>query len=219
MLKTLAILLLTAISLSGYSQQPAFKGGQSALDSFLSQKIVYPEYAKQNCISGTIKVGFTLDANGKVQDAKVIQGLGIDLDDEALRVIKLTSGRWVIPGNYQPTNIIIPVHFEVDGAGCRLSNINPGLAIANYKRQQNLEDAVTSYYKAKYLGKADTTQEAFIISLKKQLGYNDDFITDVLEQANEKLNQGDYDGACVDWTFIRNIGSNRADGFIAKYCK
>jgi len=93
------------------------------------------------------------------------------------------------------------------------------LAIANYKSQQSLEDVVTNYYKAKYLGKADTTHEAAIVSLKKQLGYDDKFIDDVLEQAHEKLNQGDNEGACRDWTFIRNIGSNRADDLLAKYCK
>ncbi len=219
MRKMLIILMLMTVAFAGYAQQPTFKGGQQALDNFLSQKIVYPEYAKQNCISGTIKVGFVVDENGKVINPKVIQGLGIDLDDEALRVVKLTSGKWVIPINYQPLNIVLPVRFEADQIVCGISNNDMNLAIANYKSQQNLEDAVTNYYKSKYLGKSDTTHEAAIISLKKQLGYDDKFIDDVLEQGQEKLNQGDSEGACHDWTFIRNIGSNRADDLLAKYCK
>jgi len=218
MLKTLCLLIFSVIMVTA-NAQVAFKGGQAALYTFLSQKIVYPEYAKQNCISGIIKVGFVVDKNGKVINPRVIQGLGIDLDDEALRVVKLTSGKWVIPTNYQPLNIVLPVRFEADRTVCGISNNDMNLAIANYKRQQNLEDAVTNYYKAKYLGKADTTHEAAIISLKKQLGYDDKFIDDVLEQAQEKLNQGDSEGACHDWTFIRNIGSNRADDLLAKYCK
>jgi len=218
MLKTLCLLIFSVIMVT-VNAQVAFKGGQAALYTFLSQKIVYPEYSKQNCISGIIKVGFVVDKNGKVINPRVIQGLGIDLDDEALRVVKLTSGKWVIPTNYQPLNIVLPVRFEADRTVCGISNNDMNLAIANYKRQQNLEDAVTNYYKAKYLGKADTTHEAAIISLKKQLGYDDKFIDDVLEQAHEKLNQGDNEGACHDWTFIRNIGSNRADDLLAKYCK
>ena len=218
MLKTLCLLIFSVIMVTA-NAQVAFKGGQAALYTFLSQKIVYPEYSKQNCISGIIKVGFVVDKNGKVINPRVIQGLGIDLDDEALRVVKLTSGKWVIPTNYQPLNIVLPVRFEADRTVCGISNNDMNLAIANYKRQQNLEDAVTNYYKAKYLGKADTTHEAAIISLKKQLGYDDKFIDDVLEQAQEKLNQGDSEGACNDWTFIRNIGSNRADDLLAKYCK
>jgi len=219
MRKMLIILMLMTVAFAGYTQQPAFKGGQQALDNFLSQKIIYPEYAKQNCISGTIKVGFVIDKNGKVINPRVIQGLGIDLDDEALRIVKLTSGKWIIPTNYQPLNIVLPVRFEADRTVCGISNTDMNLAIANYKSQQNLEDAVTNYYKAKYLGKADTTHEAAIISLKKQLGYDDKYIDDVLEQAHEKLNQGDSEDACHDWTFIRNIGSNRADVLLAKYCK
>jgi len=218
MLKTLCLLIFSVIMVTA-NAQVAFKSGQPALYTFLSQKIVYPEYSKQNCISGIIKVGFVVDKNGKVINPRVIQGLGIDLDDEALRVVKLTSGKWVIPTNYQPLNIVLPVRFEADRTVCGISNNDMNLAIANYKRQQNLEDAVTNYYKAKYLGKADTTHEAAIISLKKQLGYDDKFIDDVLEQAQEKLNQGDSEGACHDWTFIRNIGSNRADDLLAKYCK
>jgi len=218
MLKTLCLLIFSVIMVTA-NAQVAFKSGQPALYTFLSQKIVYPEYSKQNCISGIIKVGFVVDKNGKVINPRVIQGLGIDLDDEALRVVKLTSGKWVIPTNYQPLNIVLPVRFEADRTVCGISNNDMNLAIANYKRQQNLEDAVTNYYKAKYLGKADTTHEAAIISLKKQLGYDDKFIDDVLEQAHEKLNQGDNEGACHDWTFIRNIGSNRADDLLAKYCK
>jgi hypothetical protein len=41
----------------------------------------------------------------------------------------------------------------------------------------------------------------------------------VLDEADKKLQQRDTAAACHDWKFIRNIGSNRADEFLAKYCK
>jgi hypothetical protein len=91
-------------------------------------------------------------------------------------------------------------------------------AINNYKVQQELENAVTNYYINKYKGKADLSKESYIITLKKQLGFDDDLINDLLKQAKEKLKQGDKDSACTDWNFIHNIGSNKADSFIAKYC-
>jgi TonB family protein len=200
--------------------QVTFKGGQVALYTFLSQKIVYPEYSRQNCISGTIKVTFGLDKSGNVINAKVSEGLGIDLDDEALRVIKLTSGKWIMPAKYSPVNIIVPIRFEADQTICGIYNpINTTQAITAYKNRQLLEDEVTNYYKAKYQGKADTTHEAEIISLKKLLGFDDKFISDMLEQANEKFQQGDTNGACRDWIFIKNIGSNQADQMLSKYCK
>jgi TonB family protein len=214
------IALIIIIVANSFAQQPAFKGGQQALDDFLKAKIVYPEYSLQNCISGTINISFTVDKDGMVHNAKVQQGPGIDLDDEALRVIKLTSGQWVIPAGYNiTTNIIQPIRFDPDPARCGPANIRDmQSAIASYQAQQELENAVTNYYSNKYKGKADTTKEAIIINLKKQLGYDDDFIADVLSQAAEKFKQGDKEGACHDWNFIRNIGSDKADNFIRKYC-
>jgi len=220
MLKLLFILLLTITVNVTYGQPPAFKGGGAALNNFLTQKIIYPEYSRQNCIPGTIKVSFRLDKSGKVYDAKVSQGLGIDLDDEALRVVKLTSGKWLIPADYHSSIIILPVIFQPDAAKCSAKNsADINQAIQAYKIEQRQQDAITNYYKAKYAGKTDTRQETDIINLKNQLGYDDDFISDVLEQAKEKLQQSDTTGACHDWTFIHNIGSNRADEFLARYCK
>ncbi|RYF49043.1 MAG: energy transducer TonB [Cytophagaceae bacterium] len=205
---------------TGYSQ-PVFKGGQAALKDFISGKIVYPEYSRQNCISGTVQVRFTLDKAGNVTEAKIHQGLGIDIDDEALRVVELTSGQWEIPAGYNTaTQIVLPVSFTADQSRCastRRQDID--IAIMAYKNRRNMEDVVTHYYKSKYEGKADSASETTIINLKKQLGFDDDLITEVLDQADEKLKQGDKAGACEDWYFIRNIGSTRADKFIDSYCK
>jgi TonB family protein len=200
--------------------QPAFKGGQSALDNFLRSKIVYPEYSRQNCISGVINVNFRVDKEGNVLDAKVQNGPGIDLDDEALRVIKLTSGQWLIPKGYlTSTSLIQPIRFDANPARCGQTTASAmQAAITDYKNRQELENAVTNYYINKYQGKADMAKEATIVALKKQLGFDDELISDLLSQANEKLKQGDKDAACTDWTFIRNIGSDKADSFIDKYC-
>lgn len=210
--------LFAALNAQG---QPVFKGGQTALYDFLSSKIIYPEYSSQHCIAATIKVSFKLDASGKVNSIKVQNGPGIDLDDEAVRVVKLTSGKWVIPAGYDyNSDIILPIRFTPDYSKCHGADAgNTSVAIANYQRQQDLQDAITNYYKHKYAGTADTTREADIITLKKQLGYDDAFINDLLQQADEKLKQGDTEGACKDWKFIHNIGSDRADAYIAKYCK
>jgi TonB family protein len=212
-------LIMLAAAASVYAQ-PAFKGGQQALVSFLKAKVVYPEYSRQNCISGTIDVAFKLDQSGRVINAKVQRGLGIDLDDEALRVIKLTSGQWSVPADYNSTTSLVqPIRFDPETTRCGSTNARDmQAAINDYRNRQELENAVTNYYINKYKGKADLSKESYIVALKKQLGFDDELISDLLKQANEKLKQGDKDGACTDWNFIRNIGSDRADSFIAKYC-
>lgn len=200
--------------------QPAFKGGANALNTFITQHIIYPEYSRQNCLGATIRVGFKLDSKGKVYDVQVQQGPGLDLDDEAVRVVKMTSYKWNVPAGYSGGNtIVLPVRFSPDYSRCTgVTQQDMSTAIASYQSRQELQNAVTNYYKNKYLGKADTTKQGEIDLLKKQLGYTDEFIADVLQQADEKLKQGDKDGACETWEFIRNIGSDKADQFLAKYC-
>lgn len=203
--------------------QPVFKGGTDAFNSFIASHLMYPEFSRQNCISAVIRVSFQVSQSGSVSGVRVEQGPGIDLDEEAVRVIRLTSGKWQVPAGTGTTRLILPVRFTPDYARCtRLNNGQPmdmNAAILAYQNRQELENAVTNYYSNKYKGKADPAKEQEIIALKKQLGIDDDFLNDVLDQANQKLKQGDKEGACKDWNFIRNTGSSLADNYIAKYCK
>lgn len=203
--------------------QPSFKGGATALDDFIASKIIYPDFSSQNCIAATIQVSFLIDKTGKVNDAKVQQGPGIDLDEEAIRVVKLTSGKWIIPADYKnAVRVVLPIRFRPDYVKCQNRTdamMSMNQAIVAYQRRQELENAVTNYYTNKYQGKADTQKEGTIEALKKQLGINEELWQDLLEQANQKLKQGDKEGACKDWNFIKNTGSSLADSYIAKYCK
>lgn len=219
-LKHIALFMFVCfICTAGYAQ-PVFKGGQSALNNFLTSHIVYPEFSLKNCIEATVQVSFRVDRAGKVSNVKIHKGLGIDLDDEAVRVVKMTTGKWTLPSNIEAANFVLPIRFSPDYSRCNtISKMSVDEAIAAYKARQELENAVTNYYKNKYQGKADTSKQTYIDALKQQLGFDDELIDDVLKQAQSKLKQGDQDGACTDWKFIRNIGSNRADKFIAQYCK
>jgi TonB family protein len=216
----LILIYLLILPVNKADDQPQFKGGSNALNYFLTQNLVYPEYSRQNCISGTIEVSFNIDKTGKLYHVKVYKGLGIDLDDEAVRVVKLTSGKWIVPAAHNPNDkLILPVRFKAEETRCRTMDAGSiAAAIQAYQSRQALVNAVTNYYSNKHLGKADTTKEQLIISLKKQLGFDDDYAEDVLQQANQKFKQGDHEGACEDWLFIRNIGSNKADKMLANNC-
>jgi len=220
MMKRFIPVIILLFSCSIAFAQPTFKGGEPALANFLKEHIVYPEFSVKNCIGATIQVSFRVDKNGNVDQVKAEQGLGIDLDDEAVRVVKMTRGHWVLKPGIEAVNFTIPIRFAPDMSRCAgITQMNREQAIVAYRNRQELENAVTNYYENKYAGKADTSKESYIIALKKQLGFDDELIDDVLQQAADKLKQGDQDGACTDWKFIRNIGSDRADKFIAQYCK
>jgi protein TonB len=55
----------------------------------LQSKIVYPPKALQAGISGMVVVQFVVNEQGRVEDPKVIRGIGGGCDEEALRVAKM----------------------------------------------------------------------------------------------------------------------------------
>lgn len=93
---------------------PEFTGGQKALDAFLISNLRYPQPAMESGISGTVYVSFLIDKAGNVRDIKVLRGIGGGCDEEAIRVIKLTSGKWK-PGKQNGKTVqvlmTIPIKF------------------------------------------------------------------------------------------------------------
>ena len=77
-------------------QNAEYTGGMSALIKFISSTIVYPEYAKENEIQGRVYLQFVVKSDGTLSDIQVARSVpgGSMLDKEAIRVLKLTSGKW-----------------------------------------------------------------------------------------------------------------------------
>jgi TonB family protein len=201
-------------------EDPSFKGGSQGLRNFINENLIYPHYSRQNCIQGTIEVSFRLGSAGVVKEARVSRGFGIDLDDEALRLIKLTSGNWRIPVEYDTTSTItIPINFSLRNLNCWKSEAEVKAAIDAYKAQQFLSDAVVTYYENKDKGGYDEAAEQKIAQLKEQLGYNDEYIGRIIDQAKEKIEKGDKEGACQDLQFVKKIGSDRANKLINENCQ
>jgi TonB family protein len=99
-------------------QMPEFlEGGEQGLKDFLSMNIRYPEKAKEIGAEGTVFIECNVLKDGTLNDFKLLRGVkgAPDLDKEAIRVVKLTSGKWK-PGkqNGKPVNVrmILPVRFK-----------------------------------------------------------------------------------------------------------
>jgi TonB family protein len=166
-------------------------------------------------------VAFQLDKTGNVYNSKVQKGLGIDLDQEALRLIRLTSGKWELPANYDiNSQLVIPVSFSLKNYNCNdRSSDEIGKAIELYRNRLALENVVTNYYRNQYEGKINQQNEIEIINIKNDLGFDDKFINDKMREAKQKFKQGDKEGACESWYFVKYIGSNAANEMIAENCK
>lgn len=65
----------------------SFPGGMSALMTWLSSNVRYPEAAQKNGIQGKVVVNFIIEKDGTITQAKIVKGVDKDLDKEALRVV------------------------------------------------------------------------------------------------------------------------------------
>lgn len=99
-------------------ETPRFKSGETGLDKFLSNHLEYPETMYLNNISGTTIVQFVIDINGHISKIKVEKSSGYsELDQEAMRVIKLTNGQWIpgkVNGKVVNTYNKIPISFMMN---------------------------------------------------------------------------------------------------------
>lgn len=217
------LILIAWLSVSGIIKDdgiPVFKGGERYLSSFIARNLIYPEYAKQNCLQGTVNISFQLTQKGKIFNSKVEKGFGVDLDDEALRIVRLTSGRWLVPASFDTSqSIVIPINFSLKEFDCnRRSADDINEAIAAYKARQDLTKAVMNFYEKKASQTYSAADENRVLELKQQLGYDDRFFSRLLKQAQQKLKQGDKEGACDDFNLIRRLGSDIAQKAIADNC-
>jgi len=199
--------------------QVQFKSGPSGFASFLKNNTIYPQFSKQNCIQGTVDVSFKLDQNGKVYSSKITRGIISDLNNEALRLVRMSSGKWQVPAGYDTTiSVVVPVNFKLSGYGCEgKSMADIKSSIIAFEAEEGLTNAVINFYKNR--SQAKPGQEAQILAIKSQLGIDDAYLDEVIETALKKIKQGDKEGACEDFNLVKNLGSDKADDYLTKYCK
>ena len=96
--------------------KPTFNGGDAdAFVKYVQANLQYPQSALENNESGKVTVNFVVDANGKIQNAKVVKGVSAALDAEALRVIN-SAPAWTPAkqgGQNVPVTYSIPVTFAI----------------------------------------------------------------------------------------------------------
>jgi len=73
---------------------PTYPGGIQKFYDWVGNTVKYPPMASENNVQGTVYITFTIEKDGSLTDVKVEgRKLGYGLDDEAVRVLKL-SKRW-----------------------------------------------------------------------------------------------------------------------------
>ncbi|MGL4631461.1 MAG: TonB family protein [Leadbetterella sp.] len=115
--KTYKIMSNGELVKANFSREPIFLYGDGFLLYEIISKLEYPTRAMARNIQGKVYVSFQLSRDGTVSDYIVKQSLDKELDQEAIRIIKLLPQAWV-PGlvDNQPVDveITIPITFKLE---------------------------------------------------------------------------------------------------------
>jgi periplasmic protein TonB len=103
-------------------QMPTYPGGEDAMYEFLGSKIMYPKYAKENNITGTLIITFVVESDGSITDVRALKDIGGGCGEEAIRVVK-SMPKWT-PGKQNGELVRVqynlPIRFTLEkgGWGC-----------------------------------------------------------------------------------------------------
>jgi TonB family protein len=94
---------------------PSFPGGDKAFSTFLAANIRYPKAARDAGRQGRVIASFIVERDGSLSNVKIVRGLGLGTDEEAVRVLQL-SPDWE-PGvqNGKPVRVTyaVPINFAL----------------------------------------------------------------------------------------------------------
>lgn len=107
---------LKAYEINEVEEIPVYVGGYKEMSNFIIKNLNYPKSLEKTSVSGKVFIGFSVESDGKLIDFTVIKGVHPDLDNEALRVVKLMP-KWN-PGKVKGKavkikKIVIPFNFEI----------------------------------------------------------------------------------------------------------
>ena len=97
-------------------EMPEPIGGFDAMYAFLQSNLKYPEVARNNGISGQVFLEFVVEKDGSISGVKVLVGVYPELDQEAIRVVKIMP-KWK-PGKQMGKAVRcfyqIPIRFTIN---------------------------------------------------------------------------------------------------------
>ena len=101
-----------AIPFQFVEQKPSFNGGDAnEFSKWVNSRLVYPEIAKENGVQGRVTLQFTVEADGRVTNVRVLRGVDESLDKEAVRVVS-SSPKWK-PGKQRDRAVKVTYTFPV----------------------------------------------------------------------------------------------------------
>lgn len=96
-------------------KMPEFPGGELGLRKWIAEHVKYPNIARENNIQGKVYVRFAVTESGSVDKVSIARGVDPLLDEEAIRVVKM-SPKWS-PGEQRGKKVsvwyTVPINFQL----------------------------------------------------------------------------------------------------------
>jgi TonB family protein len=99
------------------NRKVGYADGDYSLLEFIAKNITFPMSAVNEKVNGKVYVSVIVDSQGNTKDVKILKSLQKDVDNEAIRVIRLIK-KWlpeIQDGKPVESTITIPVKFEAKG--------------------------------------------------------------------------------------------------------
>ena len=98
--------------------EPAFAGGDPALENYIVSTIEYPQNAIDNNIEGKVNVRFAVDEKGNISNVSTFgEKIGYGLEEEAIKVVS-DMPKWT-PGQVKGKNVktwrTLPITYRLEG--------------------------------------------------------------------------------------------------------
>jgi protein TonB len=178
-----------------------YEGGESALMSYLTNNLKYPDAAKEQCLTGTVVVLFVIDSLGYMDSIRLYNSIHPLLDSAAIRVVRSINKKWIPTiqnGKPVSTSMRLPIKFVLFNAGCFDNNYYYNQGVKYYEKGY-YDEALESYNEAIRLNPEDVDALYNCVMIK--------------------IKQNDIPSACNYIRKIKEINKPDADALFEKYCK
>ncbi len=94
---------------------PYYSKGMAAFADYIQKNMQYPKEAIENKKEGAVSIKFIIDEDGKLSDFKKVSDVGLGLEEEAIRLLKNSSG-WtpgIQNGHKVPVEIVQQITFSL----------------------------------------------------------------------------------------------------------
>ncbi len=182
-------------------RKPVFVGSgseASSLKHYIDTNLNYPFQAMANCIEGLVVIEYILTAEGEVQETEFMSSVGAGCDEEALRIIRSTSGMW------------LPAEKDGKKADCRVVS-----QVMFKSPNPRCERTLDYYYKKANDAYYNQNYQRAINYFNHILRINPLDHSARLKRGISFLENGKRDKACFDW---KSMEYGSPQQLIKKHC-